>query len=248
MRISFVIPAYNEEKYIAQCVESIFSCPREHVHEVIVVDNGSTDHTKEIVESLQKKYGSPLRLIPEPQKGIMHARHTGFVAATGDYIASIDADCRPNPTWLAAIREEFQNHPEILVMSGPYAYYDIPWHLAVIKFLKNLLLDAPLSLLSRQERSKLMGGNFVAKRDPLLRIQQDVDRSIVFYGEDTELRKHLKKLGPIKYSRRCAIPSSARRWTHEGIVRTFLRYRLNGIYQRITGRSLLKRTVEKDWR
>lgn len=84
--ISVIVPAYNAEKYISQCFDSLLSQTHKNI-EIIVVDNGSTDNTEQIV----KKYSS-VKYIRLQKNDVSAARNTGFNAATGKYIHFMDAD------------------------------------------------------------------------------------------------------------------------------------------------------------
>src|ERR1035441_7653186 len=94
-RISLVICAHNEEKYIASCLEYAIQSSgwgrlhykRDGFHEIIVIDNASTDRTKEIAE----KYPN-VRVVREEKKGLTRARQCGYLNAKGDVLAFIDAD------------------------------------------------------------------------------------------------------------------------------------------------------------
>ncbi len=85
IKISVVIPAYNAEKWVAQCIENILCQTYKNV-EIIVVDDGSKDATAEIAA----RY--PVNLLRQPNGGISVARNNGFDAATGDYIHFMDVD------------------------------------------------------------------------------------------------------------------------------------------------------------
>jgi glycosyltransferase involved in cell wall biosynthesis len=88
VKISVVIPAYNAEAFIAAAIES---CLRQNPgpHEVIVVDDASSDRTVEIAKS----YPPPVRVIcVDRNRGVSHARNLGAQEATGDWIALLDAD------------------------------------------------------------------------------------------------------------------------------------------------------------
>lgn len=121
--VSVIIPAYNAEKYIRAAVQSVLD-QTHPVHEIIIVDDGSTDATRQAVEELQKqkKAGTPaIRYIHQQNQGPAVARNTGIAAAAGDYIAFLDAD----DTWLPAKIEKqvgaLKQDPDLgLVCTGRY--------------------------------------------------------------------------------------------------------------------------------
>jgi len=119
MKISVVIPAYNEEKYLAACLKSIHNQIRQP-DELIVVDNDSTDSTGKIA----KQFGATV--IFEKQKGISYARNAGFNHATGDIIVRCDADTIVYPDWIANI-EKIMNNAQVDAMSGGLNFYEIPY-------------------------------------------------------------------------------------------------------------------------
>lgn len=108
-KISIVIPSYNQAEYLPDAVESAYnqSLP---AHEIIVVDDGSTDGSFEIAERYQfKKYPmieSPVRVVRQVNKGLPSARNTGIMNATGDYILFLDADDILMENALERIHEE----------------------------------------------------------------------------------------------------------------------------------------------
>lgn len=95
MKLSLVIPAYNEEKRLAPFLRSITQYTRYHPHDVselIIVDDGSTDATVAIAQKFQRSLPQ-LRLIQQPQNmGKGAAVQTGVLAAKGDYVVFMDAD------------------------------------------------------------------------------------------------------------------------------------------------------------
>lgn len=86
-RFSVIIPAFNAAETLARAIESVRtqSWP---VHEIIVVDDGSTDATAEIA----RQFGEEVRLIQQPNSGVSVARNSGAAAATSDWLAFLDAD------------------------------------------------------------------------------------------------------------------------------------------------------------
>jgi GT2 family glycosyltransferase len=94
-KISIVVPVYNGEKTISQCLDSLLQLnyPREYL-EIIIVDNNSTDHTKDII----KEY--PVQYLFEKKRSISQARNRGIKNSTGTYIAFTDGDCTVDKNWL----------------------------------------------------------------------------------------------------------------------------------------------------
>lgn len=101
MRISLIVPAYNEENYLGECLEALRTAraalPEEWETEVIVVDNNSTDATAE------KAAQAGARVVFEPCNQIARARNAGAKAATGDWLLFVDADSRPSAGLFAAL-------------------------------------------------------------------------------------------------------------------------------------------------
>jgi hypothetical protein len=123
MRISFVVPAYNEETYLPDCLDSILAQTRDLPAgsvEIIVVNNASTDRTREVALSYPG-----VQVVDEPRKGLTHARQAGFAASTGELIANVDSDSRLTPGWLAQVLSTFAAEPKLVALSGPFVYYDL---------------------------------------------------------------------------------------------------------------------------
>jgi len=89
-KISIIVPAYNAEKYLVQCIESILIQTYSNL-EIILVDDGSKDRTGKICDDYQKK-DERIKVIHQTNAGVSKARNTGLDAATGKYIMFIDAD------------------------------------------------------------------------------------------------------------------------------------------------------------
>ena len=85
--ISFIIPAYNAADTIEKAVQSLTDVPRT---EVLIVENGSTDETKQVLQRLKKKY-SNIKIFTS-DKGVSNARNLGIQNATGEWLAFVDAD------------------------------------------------------------------------------------------------------------------------------------------------------------
>ncbi len=89
-KISVIIPAYNVEKYVVECLDSIHNQTYKNI-EIVVVDDGSTDNTFKIVEDYSKNTTN-VKLAYQQNGGVCAARNKGLDLATGDYIMFVDAD------------------------------------------------------------------------------------------------------------------------------------------------------------
>jgi glycosyltransferase involved in cell wall biosynthesis len=218
MTISLVIPAYNEEKYLGPCLESVVKNRTSDIIEVIVVNNASTDDTAGVAEKFPG-----VRVVNEPSKGLTKARQRGFTEATGDLVGYIDADTRMPPGWADEALKEFASDPTMVCLSGPFHYYDLP---PLQKFFAEMLWSITAPLTYWITGFMVLGANFIAKREALEKIG-GFDTSIAFYGEDTNIALRLSKIGKAKFKMRFFILGSGRRLMDEGLVKTFWRYALN---------------------
>lgn len=105
MRVSVLINNYNYGRYLAACIDSALS--QEDVdHEVIVVDDGSTDQSRDIIST----YGTRIRPVLKPNGGQASCFNAGFAAATGDIICLLDADDAFLPGKLSRVVELFDQY------------------------------------------------------------------------------------------------------------------------------------------
>jgi glycosyltransferase involved in cell wall biosynthesis len=95
-RVSIIIPTYNHGRYLAEAIHSVIA-QTYHDFEIIVVDDGSTDETPQVIGS----FGESVRAIRQDNKGLSGARNTGILAARGEFVGLLDADDRWTPNLLA---------------------------------------------------------------------------------------------------------------------------------------------------
>lgn len=109
---SVVIGVYNGADMIGNCLESLLhqNYPSD-AYEIIVVENGSTDNTTEVV----KRY--PVRLYNNPERGLAPARNFGLARSEADVIATTDADCIAHPNWLAELAKPYAD-PQVGGVGG----------------------------------------------------------------------------------------------------------------------------------
>jgi glycosyltransferase involved in cell wall biosynthesis len=206
--VSVIIPTYNEEENIAQCLVSLThqTVPRS-TYEVIVVDGGSTDHTREIAQ----KYADKVFIQTSAKVG--GARNDGIIAASHDIVATTDADCIIPPTWIETIKKGFLD-PGVVQIYGPV--YPIE------ESVKN-----SLSLFFANTFSRLgyytkifyytLGCNTAFKREAFVRagMYRPVDA-----GDDLEIALRMKKFGKVKFCRAMNVGFSMRRYQQYGSLKS----------------------------
>lgn len=233
VKLAFVIPAYNEEALIGRCLESVLrEVARSKVDvEIVVVNNASVDRTKEIASSF-----AGVRVVDEMQKGLVHARHAGFVATSAELVANIDSDTMLTEGWIDKVLAEFTANPQLVALSGPYIYYDLStWNQFLVRGFYCLSYVAYLIAKLFRIGSMIQGGNFVLKRSAWEKAG-GFDRTIAFYGEDTDVAVRMSKVGPVKWTFGLPMLTSGRRLEKEGVFKTAGTYVLNFFWVTFVGR------------
>src|SRR5690349_7607949 len=186
---SFVVPAYNEEALLASCLAAIQAeiartgCPAE----IIVVDNNSSDGTRRIASSVPG-----VVIVDEPQRGLVQARRAGCRAANGALIANIDADTMLTEGWLRTVLAEFSRSPDLVALSGPCIYYDLPRSAQFVATVFYRIAFATYLLVRfvLGAGSMIQGGNFIVSKSAL-ETAGAFNSDFRFYGEDTDLARRL---------------------------------------------------------
>lgn len=153
-KISVIIPAYNADKFIRGCIESVQAQSFSDT-EIIVVDDGSTDATAETVKTLAETHEN-LRLVQHPEnRGLFSARITGVEASAGEYIAFVDADDKITCDWLRLLYEKIKKEGADICAGS--LLEDIEGEFYCYKNLDPLrqefLLDDPIDAFMRQSGS-----------------------------------------------------------------------------------------------
>ncbi len=116
-RISIIIPTYQHALTLHRCLDSIFLQSR-RPDEVIVVDDGSTDNTQDVL----KPYRDRVQVVVQKNHGAPAARNHGFKKSVGDLVLFCDADVEMQPNMLLDLEQALQTHPE-----AAYAYSGFLW-------------------------------------------------------------------------------------------------------------------------
>ena len=202
IKISIAICTHNRADLARDAVASVVAqeYPSEK-YEVLIVDNGSTDHTRKMAQDFCKARPN-VRYVFEGNVGLSHARNRGWREARGEYIAYIDDDCKIPPSWLSAAAKVIeQEHPAAL--GGPfYACYNVPkpvW-----------FKDEYGSRVQGTEVRPLMDGEYLDGMNMFIRA--DALRELggfnpdfgmkgmtIGYGEETELINRLRNSGGTIY-------------------------------------------------
>jgi glycosyltransferase involved in cell wall biosynthesis len=200
LRISLVIPVYNEAGRIAACLESIAQ-QTIRPFEVIVVDNNSSDNTVEVAS----RYPFA-RVISAKRQGVVHARNRGFNAVRGDIIGRIDADTHLPVNWVETVQILFAD-ASLDAVSGAMGYHDLP--LAKVCAAIDLKIRR---LVARRMGDEvfLQGANMAMRRDAWLKVRSHLCLRGGLH-EDFDLAIHLSRLdGKVRFDERLKASISAR--------------------------------------
>jgi glycosyltransferase involved in cell wall biosynthesis len=206
--ISVVIPTFNEEENIAQCLVSLShqTVPRNE-YEIIVVDGGSKDATCEIA----KKYAD--QVFTQTSKKVGGARNDGVKAAKGGIIATTDADCILPPNWIGRIAENFKN-PGVVQVYGPV--YPIEEGIGN-QF--SLFLANTFSRIGYYSRTfyYTLGCNTAFRKDAFVKagMYRCIDA-----GDDLEIAMRLKDEGSICFDNGLKVGFSMRRYQKFGRIQS----------------------------
>jgi glycosyltransferase involved in cell wall biosynthesis len=221
MRLSVVVPAYNEERYLEPCLRALREQGVEL--ELVVVDNASSDATAEIA----REYAD--LVVREERKGVAFARERGWRSAKGEIIAFTDADTVVARDWAERLLEALQH--SAIAAYGPVYLSDGLWHeklLARYAFTGFLLLNHLLGM------PHFSGQNFAVRRSALERVGGFNLK--LKSAEDVDLSRRLNRLGRIRFIRDMVVYTSSRR-LRKGYLRFLWHHSANYFSLLLTGKA-----------
>lgn len=186
MKVSVIVPAYNAEKYIGQCIKALLNqAYRREDYEVIVVDDGSTDKTADIIKNYHIRY------IHQKNQGPAAARNNGVREAKGDIIFFTDSDCIATPNWIEEMLRPFKS-PDIAAVKGAYLtnQKEIIARLAQVEF------EERFEMLKKAESIDMVDTYSAGFRRDIFLQMGGFDTSFpVANNEDTDLSYRMSKEG-----------------------------------------------------
>jgi glycosyltransferase involved in cell wall biosynthesis len=218
-KISVVIPAYNEEKYITNTLLSLQKQKTKDV-EIIVVDNNSTDKTA----AISKKYA---KVIKEKRQGIGIARNSGARIAKGKIIVFLDADTKASPHLINIYSKAFADG--VVAATGPILPLEkvskkmqIGYKIVSIIMIKaSIITGKPL----------LIGSNFAVRTDVFKKIKGFNEKLKTY--EDFDLSERLRPQGKIIYIKKAVAYASTRRVQSWGMLKYTIYHFLNAVQYNI---------------
>ena len=170
--VSVIIPTFNRSDMLRQAVTAACkqTLPRDQ-YEIIVVDNASTDDTRDVVGKLRSSTQTSITYVHESRPGLHWARHAGASAAQGKILAFIDDDCLPEPDWLASLSQAYDEFQPDAAGGKILIRWDSPpptWVITYEAVLGRLDLGPQPRFLKEDEF--INGGNFSILRDRLFEI------------------------------------------------------------------------------
>jgi len=211
--ISVIVPTYNEEQNISACLQSLNrqTLPRDS-YEIIVVDGGSKDQTREIATPLADQ------VFVQTSKKVGGARNDGAMAAQGEILATTDADCVLPEDWVERIRDDFARDPAIVQVYG--LVYPIE------DSLKNRLSLASANLFSRigYHTGTLyytLGCNTAFRKEAFMKagMYRTIDA-----GDDLEIARRTCKLGKVSLDTGLKVGFSMRRYQQFGTLKSLYQW------------------------
>lgn len=202
MKVSVIIPAYNEEGYIAACLQSLID-QEEQPEEIIVVNNNSIDKTV----ALAKQF--PVKVVNEKQQGMIHTRNKGFNSAQYEIIARTDADARVPKTWIKQIKKAFKEDKALLAYSGPARFYKIPKVVQVANWQSRIWFYPFKEIFGHDS---LLGPNMAIRKSAWEKVKNEVCLVDQIVHEDMDLAYHIGRYGKVKSDPKHIVSMSPRRF------------------------------------
>jgi glycosyltransferase involved in cell wall biosynthesis len=207
---SIIVPAYNEEKTIRQCLRSLKGQTFRDF-EIIVVNNNSTDKTAEIAKKEVKK------VLLEKKQGYIYAVNRGAREAKGEFISFADADSFYPADWLLKAAKWIEKKPHIVGLYGTTKFYD---YNPIFNFLSWLTFSVFLHFSKLLGHHNTAGFNFIMRRKIYFQVGGYNPKIYNSVGIDMELGLRLARHGELVLDTSSFSYTSSRRYKKNGLIKT----------------------------
>lgn len=214
--VTVVVPAHNEEALLPRCLASL----REQTvndSELIVVDSASTDRTEQVARSFGAK------VIQLKQAGVGKARQAGFAAATGEILASTDADTTVPPNWLECLLSSFRE-PQVLSVYGSLRFEGQGFMMRLVErcFLLWQRINHSLGWPA------FCGSNFAVRKTAFTSVKRPPSNgSSCSAKPELQLCFKLRRLGEVRFLPELFVVTSPRRMQGLSLITYTVRYFLD---------------------
>ena len=231
--MSVVISTFNRAAVLPRALRALVAQEGPLQYEVIAVDNGCTDGTAAIIQSIAAA-DPRVRYVYEPRRGLPYGRNAGVLAARSDLIAFTDDDVEVPPNWVETIVRLFATHPDVDMIGGrvkptwPASVPDWLTHLQLGPFALGERGDAPFRIGAGNAAPCLVGANFAFRRRVFDRV--GLFDPAYTKSQDREIQLRLWRAGGVGlYAPEMAIAVDV---PPERMTKTYFRYwyRTYGIY------------------
>jgi glycosyltransferase involved in cell wall biosynthesis len=231
IRISVVVPAFNEEKYLAATLASLQHQDFEQPYEIIVVDNNSTDGTAAVADAFD------VTVLHEPHVGVCAARQRGTTAARGHIVVSTDADTVHPPDWLSRIDDAFAASDDVTLVAGPCRYLNATWWAALYPMLLFGMVTQLFRYTGRLVYISATNTAFVRGAFP------GYNPTMTQGGDELDVLRHMRNKGRSSWLPDNAVTTSPRRLArglcYTVLVSLLAHYLFTYVVNRLSSRTML---------
>lgn len=249
MIISIVIPTYNRANDMARAIDSCLPQLGDY-DEIVVVDDGSTDETPEVLQRYVDRLPGVVRAIRQPNAGVGAARNTGFDNAVGDYVMVLDSDDLLMPWALERVRTAIERFDSPAIITSRTAYFEDPGELDMTTAPGDSAAVFPDLLAAWRQPPYMPGSGVAMRRSSLDRVGHMFTHRHL--GEDIDLFIRFgREVGYVVYDEPFYAQHRPRSTRHTGISMNPWNVHRSALFlleQRATGRygAPDQRAIERD--
>lgn len=226
--VTLSVIAYNEEKHLLACLWALSNIKTKYPIEIIGVDNDSKDHTADVYKALGVTYYT------ETKHSCGHARLCGLNHAKGKYHINVDADTLYPSTYVDAVIDVMEKHPDVMGVSATWGYYPDEKRSRIGLYFYTLFRDWYLAIQAIKRPELSVRGLVFSYRTEQAR--KEGIRTDIIRGEDGTLAFNLRKYGRIAFVRNKKVRAITGYGTvgNDSLIRSFL-VRLRQAIKKVRG-------------